>query len=68
MAAKAHRYLPGGAQLVWVVRPGQQQVDVWCAQAAVPTTMLGVDEILSGEDVVPGFTITLGELFADPLD
>jgi Uma2 family endonuclease len=68
MAAKARRYLRGGAQLVWVVWAEQQQIDVWRAEAAVPTTMLRFDEILSGDVVVPGFTISLGEVFADPLD
>jgi Uma2 family endonuclease len=67
MAAKALRYLRGGTQLVWLVWPEQQQIDVWRVGAAVPTTILRADEILSGEDVVPGFTIPLGDVFADPL-
>jgi Uma2 family endonuclease len=68
MAAKAQRYLRGGTQLVWVVWPEQQRVDVWRAGGNVPTTMVRFDEMLSGEDVVPGFTISIGEVFADPLD
>jgi hypothetical protein len=32
-----------------------------------PATTLGVDDVLDGEDVVPGFTRPVANVFADPL-
>lgn len=63
MAAKARTYLAGGTRLVWVVWPSRSQVDVWRAGEVAPTT-LGVDAILDGERVVPGFTFRLADVFA----
>jgi Uma2 family endonuclease len=62
MAAKAQTYLTFGTQLVWVIRPRYQRVDVWHPSDSVPTT-LGADDMLDGEDVVPGFTYPIARLF-----
>jgi len=62
MKAKAERYLAGGTSLVWVVWPGRRQVDVWRPGDAEPT-ILGSDDTLDGEAVVPGFTIAVMDLF-----
>ncbi|HEY8744853.1 MAG TPA: Uma2 family endonuclease [Chloroflexota bacterium] len=68
MAAKARTYLDGGTSLVWVVWPDRQQVDVWRAGRSVgPVAVLNVGDMLDGEDVVPGFTYLVAEVFADPL-
>jgi Uma2 family endonuclease len=63
MQAKAERYLAGGTALVWVVWPRRQQVDVWHPGAGAPT-LLGIDAVLDGGDVVPGFTFSVAALFA----
>jgi Uma2 family endonuclease len=68
MAAKARRYVRGGTRLVWVVWPGQQEIDIWRATGAKPAITLGVGDMLSGEDVVPGFTYAATAVFAGPLD
>ncbi len=67
MAAKARRYLRGGTRLVWVVWPDRQEIDVWRSRHTMPATTLGIGDMLSGEDVVPGFTLPVADVFADPL-
>ena len=68
MAAKARTYLDGGTRLVWVVWPARWQVDVWRPGArSGPAATLGMGDDLDGEDVVPGFSLSVAEVFADPL-
>ncbi len=62
MAVKAKTYLSFGTRLVWVIWPRYQRVDVWRPDDETPTR-LGIDEVLSGEDVVPGFTYPIANLF-----
>ena len=62
MAAKAQTYLAFGTRLVWVIWPRYQRVDVWRPGDDQPTP-LGIDDTLSGEDVVPGFTYPIARLF-----
>lgn len=63
MAAKAKLYLTFGAHLVWVVWPRHKRVDVWRPGDEFPTE-LGVNDLLDGEDVVPGFTYPIARLFS----
>lgn len=65
MAAKARLYLDGGTRLVWVVWPGRQEIDVW--RHAGQFSTLGLTDRLDGEDVVPGFSLLVKDVFADPL-
>ncbi len=62
MAAKAQLYLTFGTRLVWVVWPRYKRVDVWRPGDEIPTAR-GVDDLLTGEDVVPGFTYPIARLF-----
>lgn len=62
MAAKAKLYLSFGTRLVWVIWPRYRRVDVWRPGDDVPTA-LRIDDILSGEDVVPGFAYPVARLF-----
>jgi Uma2 family endonuclease len=41
MAAKARTYLAGGTQLVWIVWPNRQEVEVWHADLASEPVVLG---------------------------
>ncbi|MCL4870110.1 MAG: Uma2 family endonuclease [Anaerolineae bacterium] len=50
-----------GVQLVWVVDPRLQQVYVYTVSDEV--VRLGKADKLTGGDVLPGFVITVGELF-----
>ncbi|HZS88999.1 MAG TPA: Uma2 family endonuclease [Chloroflexota bacterium] len=63
MQAKAARYLRGGTAVVWVIWPKRRQVDVWHPGGGEPT-VLGSGDALDGEDVIPGFTYPVDELFA----
>lgn len=59
LRAKAAYYLENGSQLVWLVFPDQQAVEVHTADAPIST--LGIDD--SGADVLPGFTLPLKLIF-----
>jgi hypothetical protein len=48
--------------LVWVIWPRRQQVDVWHPGARRPSTR-GEGDLLDGEDVVPGFSYPVADLF-----
>ena len=63
MAAKAKIYLTFGTRLVWVIWPRYQRVDVWHAGDNAPA-VLGADDWLDGEDVVPGFSYPIARLFS----
>ncbi len=68
MAAKAQTYLRGGTRLVWVVWPASGHIDVWRPDRLdSPTATLNVGDSLDGEDVIPGFTYPVAEVFADLL-
>lgn len=64
MAEKARKWLEAGTRLVWIVWPDAQQVDVWRTGADAPTATLGAGDMLDGLDVVPGFSYSVGSIFA----
>lgn len=55
-------YLQAGTRLVWVVYPETQTVDVY--RPGQDVRVVDVQGVLQGEDVLPGFELLLGELFA----
>ena len=66
MRRKAAIYLENGTQLVWIVIPDQRGVEV-CRlddEGGIQTEMIGIDGRLSGEGVLPGFTLEIARLFA----
>jgi Uma2 family endonuclease len=68
MEAKTRLYLGGGTRLVWLVWPRRRQVDVWRPDhRSGPVATLGLGDSLGGEDVVPGFSLSIDDVFADPL-
>jgi Uma2 family endonuclease len=65
MAAKARLYLSGGTRLVWILWPQAQHIDVWHPEStAGPVATLNRSGTLDGEDVLPGFTYPVAEVFA----
>ena len=58
---KIQEYLDAGVPLVWRVNPEAKLVSVHRADGA--DSRLGVDDELSGEDVIPGFRMKVDELF-----
>jgi Uma2 family endonuclease len=61
MEQKISEYLAAGTRLVWVVYPMTKTVYVYGPGRAVQR--LSASETLSGEDVLPGFSITVSEFF-----
>lgn len=58
---KVARYLDAGVRLVWVVYPENRMIGVYRADRTWETIQL--DGTLDGEDVLPGFSLPLSELF-----
>ena len=58
---KVFAYLEAGTQLVWVLKPRSKTVTVYRSETVI--TLLTQNDILSGEDVVEGFTCQVAELF-----
>jgi len=58
----------GGTRLVWIVWPSAHHVDVWRHDhPSGPVRTLNAGDDLDGEDVIPGFTHPLADIFAGPL-
>jgi len=58
---KIYLYLDAGVQLLWVVYPATRTVTVYTQDQ--PPRTLTVDDILDGEDLLPGFTLPVRALF-----
>ena len=63
VADKVAMWLGHGVRLVWVVRPDSRTIEVHRASGEVE--MLGEGDVLSGLDVLPGFTCDVRAIFAD---
>lgn len=64
VSRKVAQYLADGVQIVWVINPRQNMVIVHVAGSDQQTT-LTVDRTLDGGDVIPGFTLSVAELFKE---
>jgi Uma2 family endonuclease len=62
--AKAHELLEAGVLLVWVVNPVAREIQVRHPDGS--GVILGENDELSGENVVPGFRCRVGDLFQPP--
>ena len=58
---KVEEWLRAGVRLVWVIYPVTRSADVY--RCIDDVSHLSEDDVLDGEDVVPGFACRLGELF-----
>ena len=58
---KVREYLAAGVLLSWVVYPESRSIDIYRASAS--NSQLSEAGVLSGEDVVPGFTLPVREIF-----
>ncbi len=59
---KAFAYLAAGTQLVWVLRPKSKTILVYRSETDIQ--LLTQNDILTGEDVVEGFSCPVAALFA----
>ncbi len=62
MERKVADYFGAGVELVWLVDPRSRHVQVFSSPTAV--TDLDSDGVLSGEFVLPGFELSVAELFS----
>jgi Uma2 family endonuclease len=61
LRAKMQEYLDNGCRLGWLIDPRSQQVEIYRAGKAVE--VLKSPQSLSGEEILPGFVLSLGQLF-----
>ncbi len=60
---KIVEYFESGARLIWVLNPEEQTILVY--HSPQPDLLLRTGDSISGEDVIPGFSMPLSELFAE---
>lgn len=65
MSRKLTDYFEAGVRLVWYFDPRQRTVQVFTAPGTAQ--LLTEHDILTGGDVLPGFSLSLQEFFRDPL-
>ncbi len=58
---KKDRYLANGTRLVWIVYLKRREVEVYAP--GQPMRIVGIDGILDGGDVLPGFKLPLRSIF-----
>lgn len=63
LAKKVRLYFQAGVQLVWIVDIRKRSVEVLHPDAA--STLLRDGEVLSGENLLPGFAVPISDLFAE---
>jgi Uma2 family endonuclease len=61
MESKAQYYLANGTQIVWLIYPSEQRVDV--LRNGEDTRQLYRGDILTGEDLLPGLQIEVDQFF-----
>lgn len=54
-------YLDAGTSAVWVLEPGSRRITVYRSRSEI--RILAPDEVLDGEEVVPGFMVRVMEVF-----
>ena len=62
LQAKMQEYMDNGAQLGWLIDPHNQRVEIYRPGQAVE--VLENPSSLSGESILPGFTLSLKRIFA----
>ena len=60
---KIVEFFENGTRLVWVIHPDEQYVLVYHSPS--PDRLLRLADSLDGEDVVPGFSLAIAELFQE---
>jgi Uma2 family endonuclease len=59
--AKVQNWLDAGCRVVWLVDPRRQTVQVF--QSRSDARVLGLSDTLSGEPLLPGFSLAVAEIF-----
>jgi Uma2 family endonuclease len=63
LETKARHYLTHGGRLVWVFYPKEKSVHVH--RPDVPVETLRAGDLLTAEELLPGFAVRVGELFPE---
>jgi Uma2 family endonuclease len=63
MRRKSGEYFESGARLVWLVYPRTKTVTVFDSASKAPREILHLKDVLSGENVVPGFSMPVADVF-----
>ena len=63
MRRKIRQYFAAGAQCIWVVYPETREVEVW-RESTKPEVVLQETDLLEAPDLLPGFSVRVGVLFA----
>lgn len=63
VSRKVREFLAAGALLVWVLDPEERSAVVFRADGSV--SEFGEDDVLDGEDVVPGYQLALASIWVD---
>jgi Uma2 family endonuclease len=66
MEQKLREYFSAGVRLVWYVDPALQEIHVYTAPDQ--REVLTADHLLRGGEVLPGFTLPVRQLFAEPTE
>lgn len=61
LRSKARRYLAQGTQMVWLVDTDGRRVELHRAGASAQ--MMGSEDVIEGDDALPGFQVTVRDLF-----
>lgn len=60
---KVRTYLDAGVSIVWVIDPQRRRVTVWMQDETVHELKPG--DVLEGGDILPGFRLSVDELFSE---
>lgn len=62
---KAEKYLAIGTRAVWIVDPTDKEVDICrpSADGGMNVQTIGIDGVLDGGDILPGFTLPVQNIF-----
>ncbi len=60
---KVKRYQAAGVRLIWLINPEDKTVEVYYADPTKLSQILKLDDTLSGEDIIPGFSLGVKALF-----
>ena len=63
MREKAEYYIANGSRLVWLIFTGKRSRRIEIFRPDQPLQTLGMDDVLDGGDVLPGFKVAVKALF-----
>lgn len=59
--SRLNDYHEAGVWLIWIIYPRNRKIEVWRKNG--PICYLGSDDVLTGEDVLPGFRCRVADFF-----